>query len=151
MLQFYAFSLKRKNNLGSQPSVCVCVFSTVCVPMGVRIRPHASASLPMLDVFWLVALKAFEVWGVIWVSAVALMVKVGEQGSHRVRVCLSGQLESLNEAIRYVSVFEASLDEGLPLRVSVYEAAVENQVTTVNSTWKTPNSTSSLLPPSLLL
>lgn len=61
-------------------AVCVCVFSTVCVLMGVGGC----------------ALKPFEVRGVIWASAVALMVKVGEQGSHRPRECLRGQLGPSN-------------------------------------------------------
>lgn len=61
--------------------------------MGVRIRPPPPtprhALLAGVVVFWPVALKAFEVLAVIRVSAVALMVKVGEQGSHRVPVCPS--------------------------------------------------------------
>lgn len=66
----------------------MCVFYCMCGDGRPHTPPH-HAFLAMVVVFWLVALKAFEVRVVIRVSAVALMVKVGEQGSHRVRVCPS--------------------------------------------------------------
>lgn len=56
--------------------VCMCVFYTICVPMGVHIPPPSPppSSLPILVVFWLVALKAF------WSPWYYLGVSCGEDG-----------------------------------------------------------------------
>lgn len=61
----------------------MCVFYCIRAD-GRPSTPPRCAFLATVAVLWLLALKPFEASAVMWVSAVAPMVKVGEQESHRV-------------------------------------------------------------------